>query len=269
MPFPVTDRVSYSHNPLHQVICQLRFPTILKVEATLPAEFQESIRREFPIFQERQRHPVAQLSAGLESALPPELKGLAPLGEGYDFISDDQEWQVTLTRDFLSLRTSNYDRWEEFTSQLEGPLDSFKQIYGPAFFTRIGLQYQNLIQRSEINQTDISWSDLIQPHLAGILSDSDIGPQVENCTQIATIRLKENLGQVRIHHGLVMIEETKEPAYLIDSDFFTHQHTEVGDETAVLDQYHQRAGHLFRWCISPLLHNEMGPRLISGRNNSG
>jgi uncharacterized protein (TIGR04255 family) len=269
MPFPTTERVRYSHNPLHQVICQLRFPSILKVEATLPAEFQESIRHEFPIFQERQRHPAAQLSAELEGALPPVLKGLFPRGDGFDFISDDREWQVTLTRDFLSLLTSNYSRWEEFSNRLKGPLDSLKQIYRPAFFTRIGLQYQNLIQRSEIGREDTEWAALIQPHLAGILSNSDVGPHVADCTQVTTIHLEEGLGQVRIQHGLVMIEETKRTAYLIDSDFFTNQRTEVGDESAVLDQYHQRAGHLFRWCISPLLHNAMGPSPISGNDNSG
>ena len=266
MPFPTTDRVSYIHNPLSQVVCQLRFPGILKIEATLPVDFQESIRHEFPIFQERQRQPSAQVPTELENALPPELRSLLPRGSGYDFISADTEWQITLTRDFLSLRTSAYNRWEEFASRIKGPLTSLKQVYEPAFFTRIGLQYENLIRRSELDLPELAWSELIQPHLAGILSDSNIGPEVEICTQVTTVRLKGNLGQVRIQHGLVMIEETKEAAYLIDSDFFTDQRTEVGDETAILEHYHQKAGHLFRWCIKPLLHNTMGPVSISGDN---
>ena len=74
MPFPITDRVSYSHNPLNQVVCQLRFPSILKIEATLPVDFQESIRHEFPIFQERQKQHDAQIPKELENALPPELR---------------------------------------------------------------------------------------------------------------------------------------------------------------------------------------------------
>ena len=269
MPFPTTDRVSYSHNPLNQVVCQLRFPSILKIEATLPVDFQESIRHEFPIFQERQSQPSAQLPTELENALPPELRSLLPRGSGYDFISADTEWQITLTRDFLSLRTSAYNRWEEFSSRIKGPLTSLKQIYEPTFFTRIGLQYQNLIRRSESDLSELAWSELIQPHLAGILSDSDVGPHVENCTQVATLRLEGDLGQVRIQHGLVMIEEMEETAYLIDSDFFTDQRTEVGDETAILDQYHQRAGRLFRWCITSRLHDAMEPMPITGDHSTG
>lgn len=266
MPFPSNERVSYRNNPLNQVVCQLRFPSILKIEATLPADFQESIRGAFPIFQERQVQPLPQLPAELEDAIPSDLKRFLPRGSsGYEFISDDREWQVTLTRDFLALRTSSYSRWEEFTNRLSGPLNSLKEIYTPAFFTRIGLQYQNLIRRQEINKSEVEWSELIQPHLAGILSDRDVGPHVEDCTQIATLRLEESLGQVRIQHGLVMIEETEEVAYLIDSDFFTAQRTEVGNETAILDQYHQKAGRLFRWCITSRLHSAMGPKPLSGK----
>ena len=270
MPFPITDRVSYSHNPLNQVVCQLRFPSILKIEATLPVDFQESIRHEFPIFQERQKQHDAQVPIELENALPTELRGLLPQGpSGYDFVSADTEWFVTLTREFLSLRTSAYSNWEDFASRIKGPLASLKEIYEPTFFTRIGLQYENLIRRSEIGLPEPAWSELIQPHLAGIISDGNIGPRVENCTQVTTVRLKGNLGQVRIQHGLVMIEETRETAYLISSDFFTDQRTEVGDETAILDQYNQKAGHLFRWCIKPQLHSAMGPSPILGNNGPG
>lgn len=270
MPFPSIERVSYKNNPLNQVICQLRFPSILKIEATLPADFQESIRSAFPIFQERKGQSVSQLPTELEDAIPSELRRFLPRGSsGYDFISADKEWQVTLTKDFLALRTSNYSRWEDFTNRLRGPLNSLKQIYTPAFFTRIGLQYQNLIQRQEIDIVDVRWSDLIQPHLAGILSDSDVGPHVRDCTQIATLRLEESLGQVRIQHGLVMIEEAEEIAYLIDSDFYTDQRTEVGHETAILDQYNEKAGRLFRWCITPRLHSAMGPKPLLGENIRG
>ncbi len=267
MPFPITERVSYKHNPLVQVICQLRFPTILKVETSLPVDFQESVRNVFPIFQEKQEQTISQLPIGLLDALPSELKGLFPRGSGYDFISANEEWTISLTRDFLSLSTSTYSRWEEFANYLSGPLNALKQIYRPSFFTRIGLRYQNLIRRSELGQTDTDWSDLIQPHLAGVLSNDDVGPYVQDSTQIVTIKLQGGLGKVRIRHGLTKIEDTEETAYLIDSDFFTEQRTEIGDETAILDQYHRRAGHLFRWSIRPQIHDAMDPSPISGNNN--
>ena len=53
MPFPKSKRVQYRLSPIRTVVCQLRFPTILRVEALQPVDFQEEIRRAFPLFQEK------------------------------------------------------------------------------------------------------------------------------------------------------------------------------------------------------------------------
>lgn len=44
MLFPPTQRVIYHKNPLVEVVCQLRFPTILKIDAEIPVAFQEAVR---------------------------------------------------------------------------------------------------------------------------------------------------------------------------------------------------------------------------------
>ena len=43
-------RVRYKNSPLLEVIFQLRFPTILTINANPPVEFQEKIRNEFPYY---------------------------------------------------------------------------------------------------------------------------------------------------------------------------------------------------------------------------
>ena len=45
------ERVRYDINPIYEVILQLRFPPILAINAKDPVEFQESIRKQFPIYQ--------------------------------------------------------------------------------------------------------------------------------------------------------------------------------------------------------------------------
>ena len=42
------DRCLYEKNQLVEVICQLRFPTILSISAKEPVEFQEAIRADYP-----------------------------------------------------------------------------------------------------------------------------------------------------------------------------------------------------------------------------
>ena len=53
MPFPEAERVVYRQNPLDRVVCQLKFPPILKIEREIPVEFQDRIRKDFPGFYEK------------------------------------------------------------------------------------------------------------------------------------------------------------------------------------------------------------------------
>lgn len=45
------ERVRYSKCPLVEVAYQLNFPTILSIEAEMPAKFQNEIRKTFPQYQ--------------------------------------------------------------------------------------------------------------------------------------------------------------------------------------------------------------------------
>ena len=52
-PFPDAPRVMYERNPLVEVICQVRFPPVLRIEAQLPDAFQDRIRDVFPIYNDK------------------------------------------------------------------------------------------------------------------------------------------------------------------------------------------------------------------------
>ena len=54
MLFAPYERYQYARAPLVEVICQLRFPTILSIGAKEPAEFQEAIRKDLPQYAARQ-----------------------------------------------------------------------------------------------------------------------------------------------------------------------------------------------------------------------
>ena len=43
-------RCVYQNNQLADVICQLRFPEILTIEANAPVDFQEAVRKFFQIY---------------------------------------------------------------------------------------------------------------------------------------------------------------------------------------------------------------------------
>src|SRR5579883_3208137 len=95
--FPLSPRVIYANAPLVQVIAQVRFPPILKIEGQPPAEFQDRIRRIFPLL-EKHANPLAlqlsqfgQLPLEIIQALGQQVSGIA-----YVFLTENRATNVNL-----------------------------------------------------------------------------------------------------------------------------------------------------------------------------
>jgi uncharacterized protein (TIGR04255 family) len=260
MPFPESERVVYEKNPLEEVICQLRFPAILKIETEKPAAFQDRVRERYPCYKET----AAVL---VPSAVPEEVaqwltKGLpSAVGKvAYRFASADESWALALNRDFLALTANNYTRWEEFKDRLDLALGALTDIYAPPFYERIGLRYRNVIHRSRIGMgEEIKWAELIRPEIAGVLVHPDLGDEVEEASHEIAFRLPDSKGHVRVRYGLAKHKPTGESCYVIDFDLFDSKQTGIADATRKLDFFHHQGRLLFRWCITDRLHNALGP----------
>jgi uncharacterized protein (TIGR04255 family) len=257
MPFPPSKRVFYGKNPLEEVVCQLRFPPVLRIDAETPAAFQDRVRSVFPLYQ-RGVNP-----APLALPFPPELMRALAGGGGvsHEFSSADQAWKLSLARDFLALTTKDYKEWSDFKTKLREPLDALFALYAPAFFVRVGLRYRDRIDRERLGLSGVEWRELLRADALGELADSSIGPHVQHVLRELLVNLTESAGQVRIVHGLQREGEKQDKqTYIIDCDFFTEKQTETKEAGNVLDAFNRRAGHLFRWYLTPRLHHAMEPR---------
>jgi uncharacterized protein (TIGR04255 family) len=264
MPFPDSPRVIYTNNSLEQVICQVRFPPILRIDAEIPARYQDAIRQQYPLFEEK-HEDKPDIPKQLLEQLPPDFLRLLSASDkkAYNFISIDEQWTVSLTRDFIALTANNYSRWEEFKEHFRIPFDALLSEYAPALFSRVGLRYQNVIRRSVLGLESTPWSELIQPYIAGPLAAPGLDDDsIVNTTNTVEIRLRNEYGRVRIRYGFAVDSATKETCYLIDSDFFAEKIKGSENVLDRLDRFNRRAGRLFRWCITPHLHEAMGPRNI-------
>jgi len=259
MSFPSSDRVVYGHNPLEQVLCQLKFPPVLRIESELPAKFQERVRSVYPVFSEPQT-----LSGGPE--LPDEIMRLVgtlmPIRPTrvYEFATLDGQWKLTLSRDFIALVCLGYERWEFFVDHLRGPLLALAQEYAPAFFSRVGLRYRNIIKRSALGLKGVPWSELLKPPISAELG-SPIADSVEEAVHQIIVSLGQDEGKVKIYHGLMKASDQEE-CYLIDNDFFADGRTELKDADRKLDFFHGQSGRLFRWCVDNRLHTAMEPKVL-------
>jgi uncharacterized protein (TIGR04255 family) len=272
VPFPNYQRVIYERNPLVEVICQVRFPAILRIDVEPPAAFQDAIRATFPILTE---------STGLDAPLsiPPEMAQQLPpqltqqlsalrmaIGSGqksYTFASEDGDWAIALTRDALSLTTKRYVHWEEFRDRLRPAVDALVAQYQPSHFARVGLRYRDIICRSDLGLDDVPWADLLEPHIAGELSSPAIASDITLAARQLLVSLPDLGGQVLLQHGLSQRDAPQDTCFVIDADFHSTARTEVANVWGLLEGLHGQAGRLFRWCIRDQLHAALDPRPVS------
>lgn len=258
MAFPNSPRVLYGTNPLEQVICQLRFPPILRITSDSAADFQDAIRDRYPLYSEEEGVPELPLPESLAAALKLGQPGPTPAKR---FTSPDEHWTVALAQHFVALTTGRYERWEGFRDRLRHAVDALERIYDPAFYTRIGLRYRDVIRRSDLDLPDVPWSQLLAPNVLSELG-SQLADAVQEVNHIGLIDLGENAGKVRVRHGLDKDSKTGEEVYCIDADFFTTQRTIRDDVNHRLDHFKTQAACFFRWCITQRLHDAMAPRPI-------
>ncbi|MBN2132806.1 MAG: TIGR04255 family protein [Sedimentisphaerales bacterium] len=252
----------YKKNPLDRVICQVRFPAILRIDTQIPADFQDAIRKEFPGFCEKEElaFPLPQRAQKegptevLRQMLPTETKN-------YEFSSEDGNWVVNLTRTFLALTARRYIRRQEFRDRLKTPLEALRETYEPACFSRIGLRYVDIIRRSDLGLQDVPWTELLQPHVLGLLSSPDkaVEASIRTFEAKCELQLEDGSSMARIVTALVEGRENNEPCFMVDTDFYTTQKTPISEVQNKLDYFHVRGSRLIRWFIKDKLHDAMQP----------
>lgn len=257
-----TDRCQYRKAQLVEVICQLRFPTILSIEAKEPADFQEAVRRDYPRYSSR------------KEILPPKISGRPgdmrleeqPTVTNYQFLSADGSLKINLTKDFIALATPSYSRWEDFAKQLDKVLASFIKIYNPAFFERVGLRFLNAFSRKALELEDVPFCDLIQPGYLGLLAEEDTEERsFARVTQDVEMALSGGC-RLKLHAGPGMVKknnvEDKEIKFILDNDIFMMGNIPVNHSAASLNTVHLQADRIFRGAITKQLHDAMEPEKI-------
>lgn len=261
---PKDERYLYARSPLVEVICQLRFPTILSISAKEPAEFQEAIRGEYPRFAARQEFPPPKISgvgtpnAGLQQSAPVT---------NYNFVSEDGRWKVNLTGNFIALSTMAYTRWEEFAQRLDILLAHFIRIYQPAWFERIGLRYLNAVSRKALGMDGLLWDDLIQSRWLGILEEPDVDEAAVNKCSVDVETLLPDGCRLKVHAGPGMLRKNLpgqtpadgESRFILDIDVSAGGKLEAPRIPSALEDMHLWADRLFRGALTDELHQAMGP----------
>lgn len=252
-------RCRYRSHQLAEVICQLRFPEILAIEANLPADFQEAIRDEFPRLQRRLEMP-APMPTGVPGHMSVRKQNAVT---NYQFMSADGTWRVNLTSRFISLSTSRYAGWEDFAGRLDKPLAAFIRIYRPACFERVGLRYLNFISRTDLGLEGVPFCELIAPCYLGPLGEEDVAESATTRCNIDTEMAVRGGCRVKIHAGPGLVKkdgkEDKEIKFIFDQDLYMPGQLQPNLITGALQTLHTQANSVFRGAITKKLHAAMDP----------
>ena len=255
-------RCRYRRNPLAEVICQLRFPEILSVEANAPVEFQEAIRQEFPQFLRKQEVPAPKIT-GIPGNMALQNQ---PMVTNYQFASADGIWRVNLTGRFISLTCSRYTCWEDFARKLDKPLAAFIKVYKPAYFERIGLRYLNFISREALQLENSPFRDLIAPCYLGPLMEEDVQESAAGRVSVDVEMAIRGGCRVKIHAGPGHVkrgnQQEKEVKFIFDQDLYMSGQLPVNLSAGALQTLHSQANAIFRGAITDTLHDAMEPEHI-------
>jgi uncharacterized protein (TIGR04255 family) len=272
MPVPSTPRVVFEINPLAEVVCQLTFPPSLKIATEPPADFQERIRATYPLLRMR---------GGSGIGLGPGAGGVVQEGPGwrvrqafnigvggpqpaYVFTTEDETRTVTLTPEWLAVAETRYERWEVFRAEIDALMGHLIELYAPPFFTRLGVRYQDLLDRRKLDVADVPWKELLNPDFAGALGgNSPIAAELTGIGTVVEFSLPQPSGaQARLQHGLNEAPGDTGDVYAIDSDFFLTERTQPADALSCLNGFNVHAGNLFRWAISERLSAALKPQPV-------
>ena len=245
-------RVRFDKSPLIEVIFQLRFPTILSIEQSIPSAFQQQIISKYPFF--------SQKNEEIKQILPDGTQKVISTNRNYEFLSIDKGTKINLTCSFLAISTRQYSVWENFSSVIDEIVTAFERVYNPPFYVRVGLRYINVITKSKWGLEQRKWNELLTPDVLGVLANNE---KASNYQVEAEYLCKDGITLTHNRFGLVHVDQQAELSFMIDCDYFKNgitQTTEWKDISIIL---HDSSENFIRTIVSDVLFFAMEPQEIS------
>jgi uncharacterized protein (TIGR04255 family) len=247
--------VPLANAPLIRVIAQLRFPLVIAIEQRdFIAPFQEAIRKAYPILRQEQ---TQQLVFGPQMAAPAAQQSTA-----WRFGSENGEWRVSLTPDFLALETTKYKSRTDFLERLSVVTRALAEHIQPKLVDRLGIRYIDRLEADALGRM----VDLIRPELRGIvgtpLSKYILHTINETVLEHEEAQMIVRWGQlppnVTVDPGA--IEPLSQPSWILDLDMFNKKPFPFSNERVLAEatRYAERLYAFFRWAVTPEFLRQYG-----------
>lgn len=237
--FPDKPDIQLANPPLVEVVCQVRFPPILRIADEEPSEFQELIRKQFPQIEVEQGF-VLQVSKPIG-----KVPKLEPQTGIYRFRTQDGQTAISLAIDFYAVSTNSYTHWGEFAQHLSFAHAAIQEVYAPAYATRIGLRYINRFTPANTGYNSAAdLFDILRPELAAQSHSEAWSDPLEMRS-----RLQLTDHEAKFTVNTLYREERGESFLTLDFDYFEEGQLELHDLIERCRRYNKAIYRAFRWCV--------------------
>jgi len=262
-----SERVVYEHNPLAEVLCQVRFE---RATASDDAFTKFHLALADSEYQKSWVEDTAEISVHVGGGPGSDVRKEAPT-RIFHFESADQVWRVSHSADFISLTCMKYVGWSEFKPRMAKVVSLLASTMGTRPSIRVGLRYKDVVEREPIGMQDTPWRDLLAPFVLGPLAAIDLAaegavPEADVLTYVFQSNIRLDDCKLLLQGGLLTSIDGGRRAFLVDSDFYLDDGVSadcVSDQTQLeltLERLHANAGALFSRTISRTLHAALSPK---------
>jgi len=237
--FPQREDVRLQRAPLAEVICQVRFPPVLRIASEQPFAFQEWVRERFPQLEVEQGMAVRMEPLGTS---PPSAK---PEPRIFRFKSPDGHTVVSLAFNFYALSTTSYTHWRDFLELLQLVNQAACEVYNLPYAVRVGLRYINhlTLENTGVSSVTELW-EILRPELTVLLRGGCWDEPLEMLNNL--VLAGEDSERLTLRSGF---RSREAPIFLLDFDYFAEGNIPLKDLLTLCQRYHDVIYNAFRWCI--------------------
>jgi uncharacterized protein (TIGR04255 family) len=186
--------------PLALVLCQVRWPPFSGLQT------DEQLRALAPKLSPfMPDYPLVSEAKTVNYLITPEGITTAEAGSVFQWVSIDDVWHVSLSRQFLALYATKYRTYEDMDSRLRSALEVLRDVAGVPLINRVSVRYVNRLSGAD---DMLRLNSLVKP---GLLGHRALGlPHLQGSTNQATYDVDDAVLQVR--SGILPSGQTVDPA---------------------------------------------------------
>ncbi len=251
---PLAPPFRLRQDQLAQVLCQIRFSTILRIRKDDEiVDFQEALRDRYPRYSKQQGMQVLITPAGIQQQETPDAQ--------HRFDDTEGKFTVVLAPDFVALETTQYTDIEDFATRIVELAQAVEDHFRPAEILRIGMRFINELRFKGAQPQD-EMRAAINPTVLGAAGSDELLNVVASAQQV--LDLSGDSSRILMRHGLnpsgttvdpIGIRgprpEWQHPFYLLDLDAFAEQAApyDVAGVDARVRDFNDDVRSLFAWAV--------------------